>query len=290
MARLKTLEIGVLNIKIHPHTPEKYVELMEDLFKLASSVAIRGSDYGTTNYVREIITGKPLEGLYGEFYRYLEINEDEPWLDLKERKTILDKNGEPVPQVDGNKKPNAKEVEFVFYPVGHRLFYNSKNFYPTSAQKLLLNLFSNEVIKRKYGNIDVEIESSKEVIERILKIPSLTKLDISFTRPNDDDIGDLETKIFRRIENQNIRKFHQTISSPKEDGIEPDDETVALMHLATSNGQVDAVGYSGEEKIIESTKPHPLLVREKFDPDKITSLRFLMNISSDILRKLRSRS
>ncbi len=288
MAPPKTLVMGALNIKIHPHSPELYVSLMNDVFEMGEPVKIRGSDWGVLNYIREITADDPLEGMFGEFYRFLQINPDDPWLDIKKRIPLKDEKGEPIPQVEESKKPNMKEVEFVFYPRYHRLFYDAKSFSPNMAKIFWAELFHNEKIRKKYGTVDVEVESSEEVIERILKIPSLTKLDISITRPNGDVLSDQEEEILKRMEKQKIRRLHETMTSPKEDGIEPDDKTIALMKVATSNGRVDAVGYAGEERVEESTRPHPYIERDKYDPEKTTLLRAMINLSSVIVRKFRA--
>ncbi|OQY20098.1 MAG: hypothetical protein B6I36_02315 [Desulfobacteraceae bacterium 4572_35.1] len=289
MARDRKLKVGILNFKIQPHTHKKYADLMQEINDSNRIVKIHGSDSGTIYSLNQIDEKDPTNGFYGRIYRFMEIHKGQPWFDAANRKPIVDKKGNPIPQVAGEKKPNLKEYEFVFYPNGHRLFFDLRLFSPAVGKKFFDRLFSCEEIVKKYGKVDVEIESSTEVIDRILKIPALTNLQISFTRPNSDDIGDLEADVLERMEEQHIRKFNQTLASPREDGVVPDAETIALMNVAISNGRVDARGYSGDEQVIESTDPHPRTEQFSYNPDKTTALNALISHSASILSKLTSR-
>lgn len=264
MARAKKMHMGVMNIKIHPHSPARYVELLEDVFAAGELVQIRGADWGTPHFLYKLRT----EDLAGELYRFLQIDPKKAWLDLRNREVIVDAEGKPIPQVDAYRKPNTRAVAFVFNPEFHRFFYDAKAITPNNLKNLLAGFFKEPKILKKYGDVDVEIESSREVIEKILRIPSLTKLEIIFTRPNGDDVSAQKKRFLERLEKQGIRRIHEVATSPKTEGIKPDEETLAMMELAVSNGKVNAVGYAGEERIEESTVPHPLIVREDYSEEE----------------------
>lgn len=289
MPRMLKMEIGILNIKTHPHEPQKYANLFNDLFKIEEPVKIHGTVWGVPRYINVITTDKPEEGLMGTFYKFTQINPSDPWLDLKKRETILNAEGEAIPQVDSSKKPNAKEIEFAFYPDGHLFFFNHKMMSPGYAQKMIQNLCGRQEIKRVYGTVDVEIVSSSEAIEKILKIPSLTKLNITFSRPNADVLSGRKRKLLEKMENEKVRRLNQEMISEKGEGIIPDDDTKALMDLATTNGRVFAVGYDGETRVEESTDPYPEVIRETYDPEKTTFLRALVNCSSEALSRFVAR-
>jgi hypothetical protein len=228
--------------------------------------------------------------LAGEFYRFLQIDPKKAWLDLRSREVIVDDRGKPIPQVDNYRKPNTREVAFVFNLKHHRLFYDAKAITPGNMKRLLDGLFKEPNIIKKYGTVDVEIESSREVIERILKIPSLTKLEISFTRPNGDDVSEQRARFLDRLEKQGIRRIEQVATSPKTEGIKPDIETIALMDLAVSNGKVNAVGYAGEERVEESTVPHPLIIRENYVEEEKSLLQALAEQGEYFINRFLGRS
>lgn len=289
MGRLKKMEVGILNIKLHPHTLAKYVELMRELFEIGDLVQIRGDGWGTPNFIIDVIDGKPEDGLLGSFYRFTHIDPTKAWLDVKSRKALVDSKGEPIPQVSSDKQPNIREVEFTFYPNGHLLFFNAKAITPGSAQKLLAELFNNDIIKNKYSSVQVEIISTEEVVARILKIPTITRLDISISRPNGDNLTARKKAILKSMEDQGIRRRDESITSEKSEGIVPNQGTIDLMELATTNGSVSATGYSGSTRMVESTAPHPQIETTEYDEERDTFLRALAKFSSQLLAKVVAR-
>lgn len=203
MVHKKTLTVGVINIKVFPHTTDRYVKLFKDLFDLGPQGKIRGSDWGMPGYLHEFIQEAPNEGLYGAFFRFLNIDPQRPWIDLKQRRPLETEEGEAIPQIPDNLKPNFKETLFVFLPQHHRFFFDAKSFSPNSAATLLQALFGHEAIKNEYGHVEVVVESSEEVIERILKIPS------------PDQIGDFHKPAQSRRHKWPEEKGAQPIEKPE---------------------------------------------------------------------------
>ncbi len=286
MARLKSISAGVLNIKIHPHSPERYLELVNDCYAIGRIVKIRGSEWGMLASVREIAEGRPLDGLEGYFYRFISIDQSQPWTDIETRKLLTDEEGAVIPQIPDNLKPNTRAVFFVFLPRAHRLIFDSDQLSPRDAFRLVSGILADDAIVQKYGAVDVEIESSREAIERILAL-RLTKLEIVLSRPNQDDIGGLKEKILARMESQNARNWTETLSTRDEDGIKPDEETLAKMDAALSNGRVVGFGYRGEDRVKESTINHPLVQRDRYDPDQTTFWAAFRQLAGRIVRSRR---
>ena len=78
--RGKLVRLAALNIAMHsPHSPQRYVELMQDAFALKAKV-----DFGE---LHSLMLGQldrpdpanPLEPLAGEIYRFLQIDASDPW-------------------------------------------------------------------------------------------------------------------------------------------------------------------------------------------------------------------
>jgi hypothetical protein len=289
MGRLKTLEVGILNIKVHPHHhPHIYIDLMNEVFASEALIKIRGDDWGAPNFIRKV-GNDPIDGMFGSFYRFLQIDPKKAWLDLKNKKPILDSKGDPIPQVDQDKKPNLREMEFVFYPKGHLMFFNAKAITPGSAQKLINSFCNLRKIKRKFGPVDVEVVSNQEVVEKILAIPALTYLKISISRPNGDVISGRKKKFLEDMEARGVRRYEEVSTSLRSEGVKANEDLKAKMELATTNGKVDAVGYSGSERIIESTVPHPQIERAQYDEEKETLLRAMANFSWQLLERVVNR-
>jgi len=230
---------------------------------------IRGSDWGMIGTLRESndSVDKKYKVIFGTIYRFLNIDPRGDWLDLKRRKPINADEDDSVPPVPDNLKPNLKQIFYMFYPEYHRLFFEYKFITPKGLRDLLSSLFAEEKIFSEFGKVDIEIESTKEAIKRILKIPRITKLSIDFSFPNPDDLSDSDEKVLKRFQKQNIRKYNQVSTTTHEDGIKPDEETQALMNIARSNGKVTAVGYDSGERIVRSTIDHPLTEQIEYNPE-----------------------
>jgi hypothetical protein len=287
MPRLKTLKVAALNITTQPHSPENYINLFKESYKLKATGKIRGSDWGIIGSLYEEKGHNNVPILRGMVYRFLNIDPKAPWLDLESNTPIDEEQLEIRPIVPDHLKPNLKMISYVFYPKFHRFFFSRRHISPGDMMKLMNDLFKDDTIATKYGQVDVSVESTSEAIERILAIPRLTRLHIMFNRPNDDDLGGLAASLLQKIDNMNIRKLEQTATSTHEAGIKPDDETQALMKLALSNGRIEAKGYDAEQKVEISTDLHPFIEQTLYNPEIQTEHSALLETSEFMLRKIK---
>jgi len=109
------------------------------------------------------------------------------------------------------------------------------------------------------------------------------------TRPNGDVLSGKKKKVLERMEAQQIRKIKETATSAKHEGIKPDEDMIAFMELATTNGRIDAVGYRGETRVVESTLPHPTIERTFYNQQKQSILSAMIEYSSRMVDKLIAR-
>lgn len=287
----KIVEVGCLNVKLHPHTPEKYLELFTDIFSRKHRAKIFGDKWGTPHLLMNIDSKDPLKGIYGTFFQYTQIDPKKPWLDLGKMEAILDEHGNPIPLVGDDKMPNLSEIEFVFYPVGHRLFFNMKKVTPLNIQRMFEEICSVGYIRKRYGRVLVDIEWEKEVIKKILEIPTITKLEIQISRPNPDDIAELEDEVIRRMDRQKVNRWTETLSGTKSEGIEPDNVTVSMMNIASSNGKVSAKGYDLEgSPVDESTDPYPFKERTTYNPNTSNFFNTMIDLTSKLLPHIRRKA
>ena len=71
MAQKRVIHLGVLNIKTHPHSPEKYLRLFKYLFRIKPVAKLHGADRGTPHSCHKSGFGDELDGLVGTFYKFL---------------------------------------------------------------------------------------------------------------------------------------------------------------------------------------------------------------------------
>lgn len=287
MPRLKTIKVAALNIKTHPHSPGKYTELFQDSFNIKAVGKIRGADWGIIGSLHhgKNIEGKPIR--YGMIYRYLNIDPNAPWLDFKSLSPIDEADPQKPPIIPEHLKPNLKMIPYIFYPNMHRFFFTCKSISPEGMRILMSDLFKNDSALKKYGQVDISVESTHEAIEKILMIPRLTQLYIAFSRPNDDDLGSIGNRIIERIERQRIGKIEQTLKSSDKDGIAADDETKAFMNIAKSNGKIWAKGYDDQQRVEISTVDHPFIGMNSYDPKIETEYSALLATSDQMLGEIK---
>lgn len=284
MAHQKLMQISLINLKIHPHAPNLYANMLQTVYSKKIVRQIRGADNGMIgSFYKDMYEAHGI--LYGSFYKFLDINPKGKWLDINGFKKIdpEDTGKLPVPE---NLKPNLKEIGYVFYPGKHRLAFESKDISPNSILSLCRNLFSEKSIMEEFGQVDISLEATDQVIKQILSIPRITNLSINFTRPNNDDTTGHRDAIQKRIEAQNLRSLKQTLTTTDKEGILPDEETKALMEIARSNGHVTATGYAGKKKIEYSTTRHPIKKRMKYDPEIQTQTSAMIELSNNLIEKI----
>ena len=289
MARPRRIDVAALNIKMHPHSHDRYIQLIQIAYQYGIVGKIRGDDFGMLGSLKE----EKWDGaryIHGYLYKFLNINPEDPWLDFEKRQPILSEKGDPIPQVPEHLKPNLRTVRYVFDPRYHRLFFEAHILSPGSARRLFSGIFADRKILKKYGPIDVELETSQEALERILKIPKLMTLEIIVTRPNQDDISGEERRILERLEKQRARKLEEKLSSVKSDTLRPDEETRGHMKAALSNGRVTGRGYDQQDqRVVESTESHPMIERALYDPNRDNLLEVFLEAVQKLLRRIRRR-
>ena len=157
---------------------------------------------------------------------------------------------------------------FSFYPANHKLVFNASKLNPKLAELFFKTVFNDPKLVEKYGATDVVMVQSREGISELLKRPEKSKIVIRILRPNGDDISSIRAKILGRFDNQNVRSFSQVLEAQKGDDLTPDKDTLELMEVARTDGEVAVISKKpGESKKKESTKDHPFLVRVEYDPE-----------------------
>lgn len=265
MGRIRTEQVSALNIKTLPHSTDSYVDLFQKTYRSGSPVPIRGTSWGTIGWLGNIFKGEPELGLMGGLYRFLNIDPNEPWFNTRTKQKVDTEQG-TRPEIPEYLKPHLQESFFAFFPKWHRLIYDSYGFAPSSAKRLLDNLFAQVKERTNFNKIEVIVATDSMALENMLNIYKLTRLEMYFTRPNGDDLSKEKKRINERLVNMKVRKVNQELVGEKGESIKPDADTKALAELAQANGVVRVVGYDSlEKRVKESTAQHPLIETFTYD-------------------------
>lgn len=291
----RVIHMAALNVKFENHDfhkPENYVEL----FNLLHNNRITGKYKRITLGGLKVLGIREHDGedfIYGEYLRCTDIDTTCSWYDIDEHKQILDEEGNPIQQVENNKKPNYESSVFIFIPNGHRFFYDKKMFptnsilSPNSMKKLLEVLFSNSIVEEKFGTIQVEVETDEDTIDKIINAPRKKTLFVEFTIPNGDHLSDLSKKVLDRAKSMNLASYNEAYKSIADRELLIDDEAKAKIQIAASNGHVTLKSYDNHGKIaVISTKDYPLETTIEYDENRSTHHNELVNGAFGFFRRL----
>lgn len=280
MARERTVEFGGINIVTHPHSPDGYVRLLYKVFRLGRDVAIRGAQHLMLGELRARNIDNPEQGLFGRLYRFVHIDPHAPWLNVV-RQGIATEDEVAGVSIPEELRPNAEMFDFVFYPHGHTLYFESKStkksLSPGQVAKLLTTLFSDQQIIEEFGPVEVTVLPDRELLDQILSIHTLRKLIIEVSKPNPDELGDAQARVFGRMGRMNARRIKQEITAETDESIELDEDTREIARVAASNGWVAGIGYDiAGGRVDESTKSKPWKDEFSYNPDLQLPMEALM--------------
>ncbi len=292
MARQITYSIGVINITVQPHSPEKYMSLFRNAFSETPPTPwlYHGNDLIVLKAIHfEEDEENPY--IHGIVYRFTKIREGD-WYDAT--KGIPLENDADKPKIDlKHLFPNLTGTEFCFMPKGHRLFlvtqHKKSSISLAYFAKALHGLLNRDHLVDEYGPVDISVETDVKTIESIMSMDILSRLIIRVNMPNNDDISELKQKYIERLKNQNGRTHDERLTAEKGKTLVPDDETKAHMQLALSNGFIQATGYENDVRVEKKSSEMPIVYKEQYDSDVTTLFDSLLGYARSLLPFFTSR-
>ena len=285
----KALKVSVLNLKIHEKESfEEYVGLMETISRSRFVVKLRGSDYGLIGWQRVIEEDNKKVGVYGMLYKFLNIDPDEPWLDLRSNKKITKEAEDAPPVIPDHLKPNLREIPFYLDATSHHLFFEVRHISPRIALRFFEQCMSDRNVIAEFGPMDVCMATRKEGVEKILNIPYLRKIEYKLTRPNADELGKaFEKAMFDEMAAQGLVTDQRLLRGVKGGRIKPKEKLVNTMNLARNNGWVKGDGYGmAGEPMHEETQYHPVVEKTNYNEKSQSIFSVLMGFAAYIKTKL----
>ncbi|KGW92034.1 DUF4747 family protein [Burkholderia pseudomallei] len=302
MARPKKLPMGIVNITLHPHSPERYVDLFTKLFSLDVMADAAMNHKMFLGRVSSITEGKPLDGIAGEFYRFFNLDKRSAWISTATRTALKRTEANRVKDIPDDLKPDASSFQFVFYPKQHRLVYTLRGQYfenslvnprtpptmsPNSLVAVLNQLFADPKIIDEFGRVEVTAEPRKEKLEEMLGLKRMQHFRIELTRPNPDDHDALERRYLKKLDDQNVRQQVIELRAATGSGIKLDDDMKQAARVAASNGKVEVEGYNEQDKkVYESTEEHPYTDTISYNPKLQQPVQVLAERALEFVRRV----
>ncbi|WP_417665433.1 DUF4747 family protein [Pseudidiomarina sp.] len=289
MARKRTVLYTAFNIRMHPHSPQKYVDLFERLFDLRRQVNLRGDIYGILTQIKPI-NDSFVNGISGEIAKFTKIDVGK-WFNVEKLREAEEDETKKI-KIPDALRPNFTSFNFVFYPNNHYLVIECKDKFGQISPKLLeiylRNLLDTEEIVNEFNTIELTLVPRTDQLESVLSLKQVNSLELIIRRPNTDGLEDLEDEVLERLNRQNAEEEIITLKAQKGLSIEADDRTIALGHIAQLNGEVKTTGYDESgRRTQKSTKQHPFIESGKYSPSDTTAKDFLLEMASSIIDKIR---
>ena len=277
MPRTRTFKFGILNVVLHPHTETAYASLLQKAFDLKRIIPLDGDRRA---YLGSCIpfSSNPADGFEGNIYRFTQINQDQPWLNMLTGNEADPDEVEADVAIPQHLKPNFSAIRYNFFPKKHKLVFEiarrdpttnkPTNFSPAMAEKFFDRLFSDNSLRTEFADFEITIEQSSETLEEIFSIFHLRDLKILIKKPNPND-GDIEEEIERQLEEENVDSLEQTLKSKdSNEGLKPSQRTKVYAKVALSNGFVFGSGYDEEgDKKEFKTANKPQIYNGEFEPE-----------------------
>lgn len=272
MARRIKISAGVLNIRLHPHTPERYAEFLNDIYALKKPVKLRGDRHGMISLLNR---SESENGIFtGVITTFLDIEFDGTWFNTDELKEATDEQISEV-AIPENLHPNAASFYFEFNTNNHKIYFQTYSAGKVLSEKSALSLFqglsSNLKISQKYGDAKITVVQSKEGLEKIFSIPVIKEITITIVKPNADIFADdFESQIESHLAGAHSKKLTISYEADAGSSVVPTDEIKAISAVALENGSVKVNGRDDSGAVKRSTDDHPMQYQDKYDPDAMT--------------------
>lgn len=284
MSNQRKLQLGVVNITIHPHTANDYVDLL-NLSAKVGAVQIRGTTYAELKHPEFVD-----DFLYAEIYKYTDIDKSSSWYNKSSEKLATPEEVDAI-AIPDNLAPNAGKFSVYFYPRKHLIFYQSyyqnQKLSPNQVVTVFENLFSHHKIKSKYGIVNVTHVPEKKKVEELISNTQKETLQFELTRPNPDSLEEVEREIMERMNNRNVAVHRQEYKSIDNTFIEMDEDMKTLARVAAKNGKVTSrVKESNGAKTILSTQAFPFTVTEYFDDKIIGEIDMFKKVVNNLLSRV----
>ncbi|MDR0274794.1 MAG: DUF4747 family protein [Burkholderiaceae bacterium] len=284
--------ISGVNIVTHPHSPERYVKLLRLLLAQGHHVPVRGVQHLMIGELRSLHSNNPVRGLQGRLYRFIHIDKDAGWFNIKRNDVATEQELEAVSFPD-HLRPNTETYDFVFYPHGHTLYINTRSSMAVHGRystlsvgqvvKFLKVLCSLPEVTREFGDVEITALPDREQFERILALPKLRHLVIEVVKPNPEQLSEAETEVFSRLSKMKTRKIKQELIAEKHESIVVDSETRTLAQVGAANGQVIGYGHAMDgQPVRASTVDKPWRDQVAYNPEVQTEVDALHAATSTL--------
>ena len=247
----------VLNIKLYSSTrsgDDAYRQLLAECY----AKRIRGRvSRDRMAILRSVTTDSGGRFMWGTICQFLNIT-DKDWVNLQ----TMEIEEQEIPL---DKFPGSRESDFIFFPAVHRFAVRKNGVVSLSVAKAFLEDALSRVLADG-ETVEVIVEQSSDVFERILTAKEIRSLDIEITPSNGDIYEDYKAAMDDQLHKVAAGKVHVELRSREGGTLHPESSEVfgGMIAVAQSNGNVRAVITNDDDRreTIETSR-HPETFRAR---------------------------
>jgi len=269
MARKIKIASGVLNIALHPHSPDIYRSFILDAYALKKPIHLRGDRYGILSLVHREESGDGF--ISGVITTFTRLDSGGSWFDAAQ---LTEANSAQLSQINipDHLYPNAAAFYFSFDLNIHRLYFQTyskgKVLSVNQSISLFWGLSQDTSMLAKYPRPKINAIQSEAGLNTMFSIPRIKKVRITINRPNPDVFGDdFEQDIERELGESNSRKVVFEFEAEAGESIIPTPGIRKASEAALDNGLVEVSGRDENGRVEKSSDGFHRILQDKFDPE-----------------------
>jgi hypothetical protein len=269
MARNIKVAAAVVNLRIHPHSPELYVELFRAVYRLRSPSQVHGDRYGLMSSAN--FTGASQGVVTGTFTTFTRLDTSGNWFDAANLQEATDEQVSEVTIPEGL-FPNAA-VYFFHFEIGrHRLFVETysrgKVITPASILRFLKGLFGSPRIMQRFGEPSISLVQTTAGLKALFSIERIRRIEIALEKPNADIFADdFEEEVEKHLQEAQSQKVTIVYEAEAGKSVVATPSIQKIGEAALTNGQVKVIGRDKGVAVTKSSTDFPKVLQETYDPD-----------------------
>lgn len=284
MARNIKVSAAIINLRVHPHSAERYVELFRAVYRQKALSQVHGDRYGLISSAN--FTHAAKGAISGTVTTFTRLDKDANWFDTGSLQEATDEQISSVVIPDGL-FPNAAAYFFHFDVAKHRLYIETysrgKTMTPASALRFFRGLFDQPRIIQQFGEPSMSLVQTTAGLRTMFAIDKIRKIEITLEKPNADIFADdFEEEVEKHLKESQSQKV--TIAYEAESGksVVPTPSIRKVGEVALSNGQVKVTGRDNGVGVVKSSTDFPKVLQDTYDPENTSEQQaFNRLISND---------
>ncbi|MBB5878212.1 DUF4747 family protein [Xanthomonas sp. 3498] len=298
MAVQQVIQVGAINVVLHPHPDGIYERLLRAAYKSRQVAQVYSDRSGIISQLYTVKEQGEVVALEGVISTFTKFDPSLPWFNAKTADDASDDDLGAL-EVPDYLMPNHRKCQFYFDTRGHLFLFETTSrkggVAPRSMLKFLQGILWTPGLITNFGMVRLTVVPDAKTLDEVVDWKQIRTLKLQAHRPNPDYDEDDLREFEESLDDQNAEALELKLSAQPNSFLEPSERTRILAAIAADNGYVEAHGLDplGRREVRSTRERKPLCEIEYFDPETENSWdvfkRFAQSVAQDIRRRWRRR-